>query len=41
MLIEVDPYKRDQKLPYVTVSQSNIYSVDFSGRRGSSGVDLR
>ena len=33
-LIEVDPYKRGQKLPSVLGRQANIYDVEFSGDRG-------
>ena len=39
-LIEVDPYKRDRKLPYDLGIQANISDVDFSGGRVSSGVDI-
>ena len=40
-LIQVVPYKKAQKLPSGTGRQANISDVDFSGGRGSSGVDLR
>ena len=40
MLIEVDPWKRAQKLPYGTGRKANISGVDFSAERGSYGVDL-
>ena len=41
MFIEVEPYKKDHKLPSGPGSQYNIYGVDFSVGRGSSGVVLR
>ena len=40
-LIEVDPYKRDQKIPCGPGIQSNISGIDVSGGRGSYGLDLR
>ena len=32
-LIEVDPYKMSQKLPSGLRRKTNMYVVDFSGRR--------
>ena len=40
-LIEVDLYKRAQKLPSGPGRHANISGVDFSGVSGSSGVDIR
>ena len=39
-LIEVYPYKKDQIIPPATGKKANISDCEFSGGRGSSGVDL-
>ena len=39
-LIELDTYNRDHISPSGPVRQASISGVDFSGGRGSSGVDL-
>ena len=39
-LIEVYPYNRSQKLPSGPRKQDNIYGIESSGWRVSSGVDL-
>ena len=39
-LIEVYPYKRDQKPQYGPGRQANKYGVEFIERRRSSGLDL-
>ena len=40
-LMEVEIYKRDQKLSSGPCTQANISVVDLSGGRGSSGIDIR
>ena len=40
MLIEVEPYKRYQKLPSSPGIKANISGVDFGGGKGSSAVDI-
>lgn len=39
-LIEVDPYKRSQRVPG-TPKAANVSSIDFNAGRGDTGVDLR
>ena len=40
-LIEVDPYKRSQRVGGPTPKAANISSIDFNAGRGDTGVDLR
>ena len=40
-LIEVDSYRRTQRATNTNTKPANVSPIDFSARRGTTGVDLR